>query len=407
MHFSKLYRTLILLGISFFIPHLAAAAGESFSFLVVGDTRTEPYLTGGPAEEAQIRAVLQERYFSEAKTAKLTFDPATTELVEVEYGEKPSTTMSYKDGWPRFIVNKEKGKSLVVMRDGGRKWVFNRIVSAMDRGASFIVHGGDIPLFGFQGKSLAESPYWQLFEDELLSRLPKRDKTEELPGNFFAAVGNHATWGDDEISGFITTLPWLAKLGLNAEKRIYSFSYRNNRFIFLDSGKYNTSGETAWTSIYPDFSAQMAYLTKELKAAKADGNSNVFVIYHKPSFVKVGHPPLPKDQNPHFTLKRFAKELNIYVFNSHTHTTERYLVDGINYLVLGGGGAPQKFALSDDPSPEPELYWKGKKRVEEYNYLRVQVDNKKISGTLHRFRPTDPAQPFTTAPMFSPVGRNN
>ena len=128
---------------------------------------------------------------------------------------------------------------------------------------------------------------------------------------------------------------------------------------------------------------------------------HVFVVYHKPSFVKVGHDPLPADQSPHQVLKKFADKLNICVFNSHTHTTEQYRVDNIDYLVLGGGGAPQKFTLTDHPTTEKELYWKGKQRMEEYNYLEVRVDGPHLKALLHRFRPTQLQNPINVVEMLS------
>jgi hypothetical protein len=92
--------------------------------------------------------------------------------------------------------------------------------------------------------------------------------------------------------------------------------------------------------------------------------------------------------------------LNIVVFNSHSHSTEHYLVDGVHYLVLGAGGAPQAFDRNDNPSPEPELYWQGRDRVEEYNYLQVFVDGPNLRGTIHRFRPTDTLEPFSVIEVF-------
>ncbi len=40
-------------------------------------------------------------------------------------------------------------------------------------------------------------------------------------------------------------------------------------------------------------------------------------------------------------LASYAKDLDIVVFNGHVHTTEIYDVDGVKYLLLGGGGAEQ------------------------------------------------------------------
>ncbi len=385
-----------------------ASAGTEFSFLVVGDTRTEPYLTGGPEQSAAMVAVLKKRYGDHGRPVRLYFDPSGTELARAEVWESADTllTLFYRDGWPHTIVRANQGQPQVIMRDSGRKWVCNRIISSIKRGtadpssgALFLVHGGDIPLFGYQGATLDESPYWQLFDDELLSRLPPPDASLGLPARVLAAVGNHETWEDETISGFLTAMPRLHDLGLSAERRMYSLSFRNCRFIFLDSGGYSSTGE-AWAGRYPPFPAQMSFLTSELELAKTSGADHVFVIYHKPSFVKIGHDPLPEGQNPHEFIKPFARDLSIFVLNSHTHTTEHYLLDGVHYLVLGAGGAPQKFDPAAHPSPEKELYWQDQGRGEEYSYLQVTVAGHHIQGMIHRFRPTDTERPVSTVEVF-------
>ena len=75
--------------------------------------------------------------------------------------------------------------------------------------------------------------------------------------------------------------------------------------------------------------------------------------------------PSRKLRIPTRFLPSYAKDLDIVVFNGHVHTTELYEVDGVKYLLLGGGGAEQDPILpgrtnikvpADYP---PDLYWKG------------------------------------------------
>ena len=75
-------------------------------------------------------------------------------------------------------------------------------------------------------------------------------------------------------------------------------------------------------------------------------------------------------------------------------------MDGVDYLVLGAGGAPQAFNLTGNPSPEEELYWKGQIRVEEYNYLKVTVSGPNLKRIIHRFRPADTMEPFGEVEVF-------
>src|SRR5678816_3872499 len=56
-----------------------------------------------------------------------------------------------------------------------------------------------------------------------------------------------------------------------------------------------------------------------------------------------------------------------------------YEVDGVKYLMLGGGGAEQDPILPGRTSIKlpagypPDLYWKGQPPQEEYNYVLVAV----------------------------------
>ena len=57
-----------------------------------------------------------------------------------------------------------------------------------------------------------------------------------------------------------------------------------------------------------------------------------------------------------------------------------YEVDGVKYLMLGGGGAEQDPILPGRTSIKvpadypPDLYWKGEPPKEEYNYVLVDVE---------------------------------
>ncbi len=395
----------LLLVLALVLPTGPVQAGDSFTFLVMGDSRTEPFCPGGREQEEQIKKVLYHRYHVEPSRLEYAADGSLS-LAEV-VREDGTYTLYYREGWPRMLIRRQGDQELVLMRDQGRKWVMDRVVAGIDRGLRypdyeplFCVHGGDFVVNGFQGASLARSPYWQLVQKELISRLPPPDDILDLPGRVFGAVGNHETWDDQNLVGMVETLPWLGDLGFSSTRRIYAFAYRNTRFIFLDSGDWCPEG-TCWKSTYPPFSEQMAFLQEQLRRAEVQGAQHVFVIYHKPSFIQVGHDPLPPGQNPHPYLKPFASKFNLVVFNSHAHTTEHYLVDGVNYLVLGGGGAPMSFSPAENPSPQEELYWQGETRVEEYSYLRVEVDGPRLRGELHRYRPGDPSHPFSTVEMFN------
>ena len=130
----------------------------------------------------------------------------------------------------------------------------------------------------------------------------------------------------------------------------------------------------------------------------------------RPGLLPLRHGPDPRSsESPQDPLPSYAKDLDIVVFNGHVHTTELYEVDGVKYLLLGGGGAEQDPILpgrtnikvpADYP---PDLYWKGQPPKEEYNYVLVDVQpGQKTKFTLNRFRPWS-AEPFETVELFGPA----
>ena len=144
-----------------------------------------------------------------------------------------------------------------------------------------------------------------------------------------------------------------------------------------------------------------------LDEAKAKGIPKVFIIFHYPVFARAGLGPIPFATNPHRFISSYAKDFEITVFNGHVHTTEMYEVDGVKYLMLGGGGAEQDPILPGRTSNKvpadypPDLYWKGEPPKEEYNYVLVDVEpGQKTKFTLSRFRPWS-AEPFATVDLFT------
>jgi len=151
----------------------------------------------------------------------------------------------------------------------------------------------------------------------------------------------------------------------------------------------------------------MQQLKQWLDEAKAKGITKTFITFHYPVFCRAGLGPIPQPDNPHSVIASYAKDMEIVVFNGHVHTTEMFDVDGVKYLVLGGGGAEQDPILPGRTSTKvpdgypPDLYWKGQPPKEEYNYVLVDVvPGQKTKFTLTRFRPWS-AQPFGSVELFS------
>ena len=348
-------------------PGLSAGKSEGkaesgFSFAVYGDSRSMMYLPHKSDQKAEaiklmvdmFDLVLPEKVAEEVvrKDVKLTYDPATGELVQIVMPfmtRSEVMTLTVDKGWVTEAsvedVKLLPGVRRTMFRLHGGDWVAREIVKAVQSGrAKFMLNTGDMVWWGKQGRTVSDNPYWKLVDQTLLKQLPAPDATMRaagLPGRWFPAVGNHEVWDDPDVEGLLSAFPYLKKLGVSDDQLIYKFDFNGARFIFLWTGKYDYRSPTAWDATRPAYEEQMKQLRQWLDEAKAAGTRKVFITFHNPAFCRSGMGAIPEAQNPHKILASYAKDLEIVVFNGHVHTTELYEVDGVKYLLLGGGGAEQ------------------------------------------------------------------
>jgi hypothetical protein len=403
------------------------SADSGFSFAVYGDSRSMMYLPYKSDQETEARQLMVDIFslvlpekVSETvvnKDVKLTYDPVTKELVQIVMPFMTAsevTTLTVDKGWITEAsvedVKLMPGVRHTMFRLHGGDWVAREIVKDVKSGrAKFILSTGDLVWWGKQGHKPSENPYWKLVNEDVLKQLPAPDepmRAAGLPGRVFPAVGNHEVWDDSDVEGLLSAFPYLKKFGVSDKQLIYKFDFNGARFIFLWTGKYDYRAPTAWGATRPAYEDQMKQLQQWLDEAKAAGIDKIFIAFHSPAFCRSGMGAIPEDQNPHKIIASYAKGLDIVVFNGHVHTTELYEVDGVKYLVLGGGGAEQDPILPGRTHikvPEgypPDLYWKGQSPKEEYNYVLVDVQpGRKTKFTLNRFRPWS-AEPFATVELF-------
>jgi len=405
----------------------AGPPAQSFSFAVYGDSRSMMYLPYKAEQEAEARdlmvemfeLVLPEHVAAEVvkKDVKLIYDPATHELVEMVMPFDTRSEVTYltiDKGWVTEAsvedVKLLPGVRRTMFRLHGGDWVARGVVKDVQSGrAKFVLNTGDLVWWGKQGSKPSENPYWKLVNEDVLSQLPAPDdqmRAAGVPGRVFPAVGNHEVWNDTDVEGLLSAFPYLKQFGVSDKQLTYKFDYDGVRFVFLWTGPYDYREPTAWTATRPTYEEQMKELRQWLDEAKAAGIKKVFIAFHNPTFCRSGMGAIPDAQNPHKTIASYAKDLDIVVFNGHVHTTELYEVDGVKYLLLGGGGAEQDPILPGRTHikvPEgypPDLYWKGASPKEEYNYVLVDVQpGQKTKFTLNRFRPWS-AEPFATEELF-------
>src|SRR5271163_831352 len=404
----------------------SATVGTGFSFAAVGDTRPMMYLPQNQSEPDYVKLfvemfglVMPEKVAEEvvAKYVKMIFDPDTKELVQVVMPFMTKTevmTLSVDKGWVTEASVEDikllPGVHRTMFRLQGGEWVAREIVKHVRAGrAQFVINSGDVVWWGNQGHLIDDSPYWKRVYDTMLKLLPPPDdemRAAGLDGRWFISVGNHEVWGDPKIEGVLAAVPYLKNFGVTPENLIYKFDFKDVRFVFLWTGKYDYRSPSMWDGDRPKYAEQMQLLQQWLDEAKAKGIRKAFIIFHYPVFCRASLGPIPEPDNPHKIIAAYAKDMEVVVFNGHVHTTELFDVDGVKYLLLGGGGAEQDPILPGRtsikvPADYPkELYWKGQPPKEDYNYVLVDVEpGQKTKFTLNRFRPWS-ADPFASEELF-------
>ena len=403
-----------------------AVADDGFSFAAYGDSRPMMYLPmkDGKPELTKLFVemfglVLPEKVAEDVvkRDVKLIYDPDTGELIQIVMPFITKTevmTMRVDQGWVTEAsvedVKLLPGVRRTMFRLIGGEWVARETVKDVQSGrARFVIDAGDVVWWGNQGRTINDSPYWKLLNDTMLKLLPAPDsemRAAGLDGRWFIGVGNHEVWGDPKIEGVLNAVPYLKKLGVTPDNPIYKFDFKGARFIFLWSGKYDYRSPSLWDATRPKYEEQMRLLQQWMDEAKAKGIKKAFITFHYPVFARAGFGAIPAPENPHKLIASYAKDMEVVVFNAHIHTTELFDVDGVKYLLLGGGGAeqdpilPGRTSINVPADYPPDLYWHGQPPKEDYNYVLVDVKpGQKTKFTLKRFRPWS-AEPFATLELF-------
>jgi len=146
-------------------------------------------------------------------------------------------------------------------------------------------------------------------ERELMRRLP-----------VYPTLGNH------DIRKLAN---WFRFFALPGNERWYSVRYGNSVFVCLDNYSNCAPG-----------SPQHDWLVSELQTDSADPSvRHIFVWFHDPPYTtNAGH-------NSDMTVRQYLCPLFerfhvVIAFQGHVHAYEHSIVNGVHYIVSGGGGAP-------------------------------------------------------------------
>ncbi len=184
------------------------------------------------------------------------------------------------------------------------------IDAMMKQDMDFIIHTGDLVQDG------TDTPQWPIFFDIEKPLLAK--------AAFFPVLGNHERNSPQYYEFFDVKIPY------------YSFQWGQAYFICLNSDFGNAERTKEARERY--FDEQTLWLEAELK--KAQKSALRFVVFHHPPFTAVKSRQTADEPPVRKWVPLFEKYKVQAVFNGHDHNYQHHVVNGIDYIVTGGGGAP-------------------------------------------------------------------
>lgn len=221
-----------------------------------------------------------------------------------------------------------------------RDELHRKVVQAISRNdPDFVIHTGDLVTDGYD---TAQWPNFFDIERDLLRKTV-----------YFPVLGNHERNNARFHEFFDVQSPY------------YSFNWGGAHFALLDTDIANWSVSPAERERF--WADQVRWLEQDLqKAAKADFR---FLVMH--------HPPMTAYQVADHMSKETPGLVPLCekykvdaLFAGHDHNYQHHLVNGVHYIITGGGGAP----LANVDSPIPGVTQKVEK-IE--HYVRVKVEGKR------------------------------
>lgn len=282
-------------------------------------------------------------------TSQLLSEPGPTFRIGDDQLPGPLTVIAYGD--QRFTDAANRRQTDPRMR----KWLVNQIASEHP---AVVIMNGDVPLSGDVANDYA------VYQAETK---PWRD----LHLRVFPSLGNHEWHGEPQqaLENWWNAFPEMRN------RRWYSAQIGSRVYLLaLDSG----------ASLAPD-SDQARWIEKQVNGLPASIDFVVVTLHHPPvadfqKHIEVDHNPRPNEIALRDYLSKAARttHASFLVSAGHIHNYERNVVDGVTYLVSGGGGAPPYFV---ERTPD-DLY--RSILFPNYHYVKFTVEKDRMHGEMFR-----------------------
>ena len=309
--------------------------------------------------------------FAQAPTAatlptdRLLSEPGPTFRIDDSQLPNPMTLILYGD--QRFTDPKNTRQTNPRIR----QWLVNQI--AGERPFAVILNG-DVPLAGNVANDYAvyqtETKVWR-----------------DLRLRVFPTLGNHEFVGDpqQDLENWWTAVPELRN------RRWYSAQLGSRIYLLaLDSD----------TSLLPG-SDQARWIEKQIDSLPSSIDFVIVALHHPPvadlqTHIEVDHNPRPNEIALRDYLSKIARtsHASFLVSAGHIHNYERNAVDGVTYLVSGGGGAPPYFIERTPGDLYESILFPN------YHYVKLAVEKDRLRGVMFRIENPE-ADKLTVEPKDS------
>ena len=227
--------------------------------------------------------------------------------------------------------------------DAVAEQILNSIANDPDS-QTFIVNSGDLVANGDD-----ELDWDNQFFSSAYTNI--RQMMAEMP--YLAAVGNH------EGAGALFEKYFPYPMFQNS-RYYYSFDYGNAHFTVIDQFTDYSQGSTQYTWIEND----LASSNKTWK----------FILLHKPGWSAGGHSNSTTVQND---IQPLCETYNVqFVINGHNHYYSRAVVNDVQHITTGGGGAP----LYNPNTSMPNIVIADKS----YHFCKFDIDGENIECSVIR-----------------------
>jgi predicted phosphodiesterase len=204
--------------------------------------------------------------------------------------------------------------------DRERKLIIDEITR---REPAFVIHLGDLTTRG------SSERHWQEFDDR-----HKEFRKKKIP--YFPILGNHELYRSDRkaLKNYFERFPYLH------QRRWYNFTWKNVGLILLDSNfssltKEQIEEQSHW------------YLNELEKFEKTVEIDFIIVCCHEPPFTN-SRVVSPNEKVKVYFADPFLRfQKTRLFFSGHSHSYERFQIEGKHFIVSGGGGGPRHKVIID------------------------------------------------------------